>query len=431
MSVVQVIGAGLAGCEAANTLAAFGHKVRLYEQKPLKRSPAHIADGFAELVCSNSFKASRTESAAGLLKAEMRLLGSLSLIVANTCAVLAGGALAVDRKLFSEGMTKAITDNPNIEVVRGEVTDIDEDAVTVVATGPLTDGALAERLEDLCGKKALSFYDAAAPIVLADSIDHAKVYAASRYNRGSEDYLNCYFDKNTYERFHSELAGADTAKHREFEDFTVYEGCMPIEKLAKRGLDAMRFGPLKPVGLINPETGHRPWAAVQLRKENTVASMYNIVGFQTNLTFSEQKRVFSLVPGLENAEFVRYGVMHRNTFLNSPKVLNTTLNLKQHPNIFVAGQLTGFEGYMESAASGILAGRFVNDYLSGKKSEVPGKNTMCGSLLNYITANIKDFQPMGANMGILPPLEQDIRNRDERYTEFAVRALRDMGVYLL
>ena len=430
MSKVQVIGAGLAGCEAANVLAVLGHRVTLFEQKPIKFSPAHSTEGFAELVCSNSFKASRTESAAGLLKEEMRLMGSLCLKIAEQCSVPAGGALAVDRGLFSAGMTAAIEDNPNITVQRREVVKIDTDTVTIVATGPLTEGGLAQSLEAICGEKALSFYDAAAPIIAADSIDMTKVHAASRYGRGSDDYLNCYFDKAGYEHFHRELECAKAAKLHDFEDFSVYEGCMPIEKLAGRGLDAMRFGPLKPVGLVNPETGHRPWAAVQLRKENKQATMYNIVGFQTNLTFSEQKRVFSMIPGLENAEFVRYGVMHRNSFLNSPKVLSIDLRLKNSPKTFIAGQLTGVEGYMESAAAGILAGMFAGAYLGGTEKAAPGPNTMCGALLRYITTENKDFQPMGANMGILPPLDQEIKNKTERYTAFAVRALRDIGGYL-
>jgi methylenetetrahydrofolate--tRNA-(uracil-5-)-methyltransferase len=429
MREVHVIGAGLAGCEAAGTLAGMGHRVKLFEQKPRKFSPAHINEGFAELVCSNSFKAARVESAAGLLKAEMRLMGSLCLNVADRCAVPAGGALAVDRALFSEGMTREIEGCPNIEVIRRVVEDIDPEAVTVVATGPLTDGALAARLEELCGERSLSFYDAAAPIILADSIDKDEVYAASRYDRG-EDYLNCYFDRQGYEAFHGALASAETARLRDFEDFAVYEGCMPIERLAKRGVDAMRFGPLKPVGLTDPRTGRRPWAAVQLRRENREGTMYNLVGFQTNLTFGEQKRVFALIPGLKRAEFARYGTMHRNTFLNSPRVLSRTLGIKRRPGVFVAGQLTGFEGYMESAASGILAGRFAGDYLAGRESLPPGRRTMCGALLEYITSENSDFQPMGANMGVLPALEEEIRDKQERYTAFAVRALRDMGVYL-
>lgn len=430
MSTIHVVGAGLAGCEAAYALARQGHHVKLFEQKPHKRSPAHRTDLFAELVCSNSFKANRTESAAGLLKAEMRLMGSLCLEVAATCAVLAGGALAVDRHLFSEGMTKAILCNPNIEVIRQEVTELEQDAVTIIATGPLTAGGLADQLETLCGEKMLSFYDAAAPIIMADSINMDKVFSASRYGRGDGDYLNCYFDRAGYEAFQRALSEAKTAKPKTFEDPMVYEGCMPIEQLARRGPDAMRFGPLKPVGLVDPTTGHRPWAAVQLRRENTGATMYNMVGFQTSLTFAEQKRVFSMIPGLEEAEFARYGVMHRNSFVDAPKVLNSTLNLKQYPRVFIAGQLSGMEGYMESAACGLLAARFAHEAVNGRVSALPGANTMCGALLRYITTKNKNFQPMGANMGLLPPLDEDISDRTERYNSFAVRALRDMGVYL-
>ncbi|MEG1650792.1 MAG: methylenetetrahydrofolate--tRNA-(uracil(54)-C(5))-methyltransferase (FADH(2)-oxidizing) TrmFO [Oscillospiraceae bacterium] len=428
MSKIRVIGAGLAGCEAANTLARLGHEVVLYEQKPNRRSAAHKLDGFAELVCSNSLKAARVDSAAGLLKAEMRLLGSVCLEVADTCSVAAGGALAVDRNLFSEGVTRRIKANPNIEIVYEEATFIDTEIPTVIASGPLTDGGLADSLFGLCEESSLSFFDAAAPIIAAESIDMSKVYAASRYGKGDDDYLNCYFDKSGYEQFQEQLVNAESAPMHDF-DFKVYEGCMPIEKLAKRGRDAMRFGPMKPVGLVNPETGHRPWAAVQLRRENTEGTMFNMVGFQTNLKFSEQKRVFSMIPGLENAEFVRYGVMHRNSFINSPKVLNITLNFKNHKNIFVAGQLTGFEGYMESAGCGIMAAKFMHDFLTGKESAIPSANTMLGALLRYITTENKDFQPLGANMGILPPLSEQVRDKRLRYEALADRGLKDMREY--
>ncbi len=428
MSEVRVIGAGLAGCEAAYTLARLGHRVRLFEQKPVKKSPAHKLDSFAELVCSNSLKAARTDSAAGLLKAEMRLLGSVCLEVAAGCAVPAGGALAVDRYLFSQGVTARIESQPNIEIVREEAAGIDPEIPTLVASGPLTEGALAERLFALCGADRLSFFDAAAPIVTAESIDRSRVHAASRYGRGEDDYLNCYFDKPGYEAFWQALTTAQCAPVHEF-DYKVYEGCMPIEKLAKRGKDAIRFGPMKPVGLTDPGTGRRPWAAVQLRRENAAGSMYNLVGFQTNLRFGEQKRVFSMIPGLENAEFARYGVMHRNTFLNSPKVLTRCLSLKNAPNVFVAGQLTGFEGYMESAGCGILAARFLHDRLCGCESVPPPETTMLGALLRYITAENADFQPMGANMGVLPPLEQPVRDKRLRYEALAARALRDMEEY--
>ncbi|MEA4912861.1 MAG: methylenetetrahydrofolate--tRNA-(uracil(54)-C(5))-methyltransferase (FADH(2)-oxidizing) TrmFO [Oscillospiraceae bacterium] len=428
---VRVIGAGLAGCEAAWALANAGVRVTLVEQKPEKRSPAHKLDTFAELVCSNSLKASRVDSAAGLLKAEMRRMDSLCLAVADGCAVPAGGALAVDRCRFTQGVTERILRHPNIEVLRREQTALDADAPTVVATGPLTDGALAEALRALTGDETLSFYDAAAPIVTADSIDMERVSAASRYGRGGDDYLNCFFDKPGYEVFMQALADAETAPlHGADGDYPVYEGCMPIEKLARRGLDAARFGPMKPVGLTDPATGRRPWAAVQLRREDAAGTMYNLVGFQTNLKFGEQKRVFSMIPGLENAEFARYGVMHRNSFLNAPRVLQPTLNLKAAPHIYIAGQLSGFEGYMESAACGQLAARFLGAALRGETARIPGEDTMCGALLRYITAPNKDFQPMGANMGILPPLPAAIRDKKERYAALAERALREMEEYL-
>ena len=329
----KVIGAGLAGVEAAWQIAQSGNKVTLYEQKPNKKSPAHKSDNFAELVCSNSLKASRIDSAAGLLKEEMQRFGSLTVPIAKQCSVAAGGALAVDRDLFSGSVTEKIKNCKNIEIVYAEQDEISlaSNDITVVATGPLTDGKMAESIKKLCGDY-LSFYDAAAPIVTADSIDPNIVFGASRYGHGGEnDYLNCPFNKAEYEAFIAELVAAEGAV---LHDFDVYEGCMPIEKLAKRGLDAPRFGPMKPVGLVNPATGHRPWAAVQLRRENSAGTMFNLVGFQTNLKFGEQKRVFSMIPGLENAEFVRYGVMHRNSFLNSPRLLTAAFALRSNPNVF-------------------------------------------------------------------------------------------------
>ncbi|MEG0750460.1 MAG: methylenetetrahydrofolate--tRNA-(uracil(54)-C(5))-methyltransferase (FADH(2)-oxidizing) TrmFO [Oscillospiraceae bacterium] len=429
MSDVRVVGAGLAGCEAAFALSRDGFMVELCEQKPKKHSPAHISDGFAELVCSNSFKSARPDTAAGLLKNEMRALGSLCLAVADSCAVPAGGALAVDRELFSHGVTKAIESEPNIKIVRSEITDIDAIFPTIVATGPLTDGALADRLFALCGQGALSFYDAAAPIVTADSIDMERVYAASRYGKGDADYLNCYFDKEGYEAFHALLVSAEGAGVHGF-DFHVYEGCMPIEKLASRGLDAARYGPMKPVGLINPKTGHRPWAAVQLRRENAEGTLYNLVGFQTNLRFSEQKRVFSTIPGLERAEFARYGVMHRNSFVNSPLALDGFLGIKDSPFVLVAGQLTGVEGYMESAMCGMFAARFMKDKLRGRASVLPPPETMCGALLRHLLFENRDFQPLGANMGSLPPLGEMIKDKRLRYEAQSVRALAAMEGYI-
>lgn len=418
---VKIIGAGLAGCEAAWFLANRGVKVHLYEQKPVKFSPAHKSENFAELVCSNSLKSLRPDSSQGMLKAEMEHFGSLVYESALKCSVPAGGALAVDRDIFSDIITQKVKNHPNITISYEEVTEIDTDELTVIASGPLTSGSLYENIKRICGE-GMSFYDAAAPIVMADSIDMEKVFAASRYDKGDDDYLNCPFNKEEYEAFYEALTGAERAELHSFDrDINVYEGCMPIEIMARRGADTMRFGPMKPVGLRDPRTGHRPWANVQLRCENAEKTMYNIVGFQTNLKFGEQKRVFGMIPGLENAVFARYGVMHRNSFINSPKVLNNTLNLKQFPNIYFAGQITGMEGYMESSMCGLLAGYFVWCKLQDKTPQIPDKTTVCGALLNYITTENKDFQPMGANMGILTPIEPHIRDKRERYRALAER----------
>ncbi|MCR5208303.1 MAG: methylenetetrahydrofolate--tRNA-(uracil(54)-C(5))-methyltransferase (FADH(2)-oxidizing) TrmFO [Eubacterium sp.] len=423
MKRFTVIGAGLAGVEAAWQLAQAGQQVTLVEMKPLRFSPAHKSENFAELVCSNSLKAERLESAAGLLKAEMELLGSLTVPTARQCAVPAGGALAVDRELFSRGVTEKIKNHPDIKIENRvyEKIEPEEDEIIIIATGPLTDGALSGEISRLCGS-SLSFYDAAAPIVTADSIDKSVVFGASRYDRGGEaDYLNCPFNKAEYESFINELVNAEGAI---VHDFDVYEGCMPIEKLAKRGADAPRFGPMKPVGLTDPRTGHRPWACVQLRRENSEGTMFNLVGFQTNLKFGEQKRVFSMIPGLENAEFVRYGVMHRNSFINSPEVLNPDYSLKSDPRVFFAGQITGVEGYMESAGSGILAGINALRRAENREPLVLPRETMLGALTAYISdESVKDFQPMGANFGILPPIEPKIRDKKERYKALAERAV--------
>ena len=422
----KVIGAGLAGVEAAWQIANAGFQVDLYEMKGIKRTPAHKTDLFAELVCSNSLKASRIDSAAGLLKEEMFMLGSLTVPVARECAVPAGGALAVDRDIFSKNITDKIKAHKNINIVNRVVSNIDcsDDTITIAATGPLTDGELAENIKSLVGEY-LSFYDAAAPIVTAESIDMSKAFAASRYDRGGEDdYINCPFTKDEYENFINELVNAQGAI---VHDFDVYEGCMPIEKLAKRGFDAPRFGPMKPVGLVDPRTNHRPWACVQLRRENAKGSMFNLVGFQTNLKFGEQKRVFQMIPGLENAEFVRYGVMHRNSFLNSPKLLNSDFSLREKDNVFFAGQITGVEGYMESAGSGILAGINAVRKARGQESFVPENVTMLGALCEYISdESLKNFQPMGANFGVLPPIEPKIKDKKERYMALSERALNSL-----
>lgn len=429
MKKITVIGAGLAGCEAAYAISKQGIKVDLVEMKPLKKSAAHKTDNFAELVCSNSLKANRVDSAAGLLKQEMRMFGSLCLEAADKARVPAGGALAVDRDVFSEYITQKIKNDENITVVNKVADQLDADSITVVATGPLTDGDLAQNIEKFCDSGNLNFYDAAAPIVTAESIDFDSAFIASRYDKdesGDGDYINCPMNKQEYEAFHNALVNAETAPIHEFDKQPkVYEGCMPIEILARRGEDSIRFGPLKPVGLRDPKTGHRPWAVVQLRKENCLGTLYNIVGFQTNLKFPEQKRVFSMIPALKNAEFMRYGVMHRNSFINSPKLLNPDLSLKKAKNIFFAGQLSGVEGYMESAASGIIAGINAANALLDKPPLVLPQISMIGALLNYITdPTVTNFQPMGANFGILPPLENHIRDKRERYAALAERSIK-------
>ena len=430
---INVIGAGLAGCEAAMQIASAGIPVRLYEMKPNKKSPAHKTNYFGELVCSNSLKAMRVESAAGLLKEEMRRLNSFLMQCADKCQIPAGGALAVDREKFAQLVTEGIQSQPLIEVVSEEITAIPESGITVIATGPLTSDALAKVIEERFGD-SLSFFDAAAPIVTAESIDMEYAFTASRYERGGEDdYINCPMNKEEYERFYHALVSAERAPLHDFDvsNPKVYEGCMPVEVMAQRGEGTLRFGPMKPVGLIDPKTGHRPWAVLQLRKENAAGTMYNLVGFQTNLKFPEQKRVFSLIPALHNADFVRYGVMHRNTFLCSPKILNADFSVKENKNLFFAGQITGVEGYMESAASGILAGMNAVRVLRGQPTLVFPADTMMGALSRYIAdPTVKKFQPMGANLGILPELEKRPRDKRERAAAYAYRALASQEIYI-
>ncbi len=424
MEKITVIGGGLAGCEAAWQIASRGVPVVLCEMKPLKFSPAHKSAGLAELICSNSLKAERVDSAAGLLKEEMSRLGSLLTVCARKARVPAGGALAVDREEFSRLATEAIEGHPLIEIRREEVTELPE-GVAVIATGPLTSEALSEKIQALCGG-ALSFFDAAAPIVTRESLDLSKCFFASRYEKGDSDYINCPMNREEYDRFVEALTTAERAPVHSFDAASpkVYEGCMPIEVLASRGHDAIRFGPMKPVGLIDPRTGHRPWAVLQLRTENRENTLYNLVGFQTNLKFGEQKRVFGMIPGLAGAEFVRYGVMHRNTFLNSPQVLDADFSLRKRSILFFAGQITGVEGYMESAASGILAGRNAVRRLRGEPPLLLPDSTMTGALSHYIAEySGKDFQPMGANFGVLPPLPEKIRDKRERYAALSQRAL--------
>lgn len=429
---INVLGAGLAGCEAAWQIARRGINVKLYEMKPNKKTAAHSSDNFCELICSNSLKAARVESAAGLLKEEMRRLGSLLMQCADKCAVPAGGALAVDRNDFSSMVTMCIKEHPLIEVIGEEVTDFPDEGITVVATGPLTSDKFAEKITEKCGG-SLHFFDAAAPIVTAASIDMDSAFTASRYDKGGDDaYINCPMNKDEYEAFHAALVSAERAPRHDVDVMNpkVYEGCMPVEILAGRGLDTLRFGPMKPVGLRDPRTGHRPWAVLQLRTENSEKSLYNLVGFQTNLKFPEQKRVFGMIPALKNAEYIRYGVMHRNTFLDSPKLLRADYSMKDGSDIFFAGQMTGVEGYMESAGSGLIAGINAARRLKGESPMILPQETMLGALAGYAAeSQSADFQPMGANLGILPPLEEHIRDKRERAAAYARRSLELIEAY--
>ena len=430
MSKAAVIGGGFAGVECAAQLAKRGIEVDLFEMKPVRFSPAHKSEKLCELVCSNSFKAIRTQSAAGLIKAEMKMLGSVCVECAEKSAVPAGGALAVDRDVFASLVTVVTENNPNINVIRQEITEIPDgyDAV-VIAAGPLVSDALAESIKKLTGNEFLSFFDAAAPVIEADSVDMESAFYQSRYDRGGEDdYINCPMNKEEYEAFYEALVNAEIAELHEFDKKHVYEGCMPIEIMAKRGADTIRFGPLKPVGLRDPKTGHRPWAVLQLRKENKQGTMYNLVGFQTNLKFPEQKRVFSMIPALKDAEFVRYGVMHRNTFIDSPRLLNGDFSMKKHPDIFFAGQITGVEGYMESAAAGIMAGINAARRILGKETIILPPENMIGALSRYISDEfVSNFQPMGASFGLLPALPEKIRDKKERYGALADRSLAMLG----
>ncbi|MEK4073714.1 FADH(2)-oxidizing methylenetetrahydrofolate--tRNA-(uracil(54)-C(5))-methyltransferase TrmFO [Paenibacillus sp. FSL M7-0656] len=421
---VTVIGAGLAGTEAAWQIASRGVRVKLYEMRPVVKTPAHHTDKFAELVCSNSLRANGLTNAVGVLKEEMRMLNSLVLSAADKHAVPAGGALAVDRDGFSGEITSTLHQHPLIEVVNEELTSLPEEGIVVVATGPLTSPALSEQIKALMGEEYFYFYDAAAPIIEKDSIDMNKVYLASRYDKGEAAYLNCPMTEEEFDVFYEALITAEVAQLKEFEKEIYFEGCMPIEVMMKRGKQTALFGPMKPVGLVNPHTGELPHAVVQLRQDNAAGTLYNLVGFQTHLKWGEQKRVFSLIPGLENAEFVRYGVMHRNTFINSPKLLLPTYQFKERPNLFFAGQMTGVEGYVESAASGLIAGMNAAKAALGQELVVLPVETTLGSMAQYITtADFKHFQPMNANFGLLPKLETKIRNKKEKNEALAQRAL--------
>lgn len=422
---VKVIGAGLAGCEAAWQLVKRGIEVELYEMKPKKFSPAHSNENFAELVCSNSLKADRIENACGLLKEEMRYFDSLMMEAADISRVPAGGALAVDRDIFAQYITDKLKNHPLVTVINEEVTEINTDEYTIIATGPLTSDGLALSISKLTGGNELYFYDAAAPIVTEESIDKDKVFKAARYDRGEADYINCPMTKDEYTAFYNELISAETAPLKEFENQKVFEGCMPVEVMAKRGEQTLVFGPLKPVGLVNPKTGKDDsYAVVQLRQDNKEGTLYNLVGFQTNLKWGEQKRVFSMIPGLENAEFVRYGVMHRNTYINSPTLLDKYYRMRKYPKIFFAGQITGVEGYVESASSGILAGYNMAALLTGSDMFEPDGKTCIGALPLYISNQANtNFQPMNANFGIIEGLNEKVRKKSERYNKIAIRSL--------
>lgn len=427
MADVTVVGAGLAGCEAAWQLAERGLTVSLLEMKPQKMSPAHHSEDLAELVCSNSFRGDRLENAVGLLKEELRRLGSLILSCADATRVEAGGCLAVDRIGFSRLVTERIVSHPNITLTPGEVTKIPAPPV-IIATGPLTSDALSGTIGDLLGAEYLSFYDAAAPLIAADSVDPAFSWMASRYDRGNADYLNCSMDREQYLAFVAELASAEEAEVHGFEDGRVFEGCMPVEVMARRGVDTLRYGPMKPVGLKDPGTGQEPYAVVQLRRDNAAGSVYNMVGFQTHLRFPEQKRVFSMIPALHDAEFLRYGVMHRNTFLNSPRLLDETYAWRENAMIAFAGQMTGVEGYVESTASGYLAAVAMAARVQGRPVPQFSRQTAVGALGHYVSdPSVTQFQPMNINFGIMPSLEYRVKGKANKNLAIANRALEEIA----
>lgn len=426
MKKVIIVGAGMAGSEAAWQVAQRGIKVDLYEMRPEKSTPAHKTEKFAELVCSNSLRGAGLENAVGLLKEEMRQLNSIIMESADINRVPAGGALAVDREGFSQYITDKVKNHPNVTVINKEIETIpqEDDAITIIASGPLTSEVLAKSIGELTGQDYFYFYDAAAPLISKESIDMSKAYRASRYGKGTADYINCPMDKEEYEKFWQELTTAELAPIKEFEKAKFFEGCMPVEEMARRGIDTLLYGPLKPVGLEDPKTGKRPYAVVQLRQDNAADSLYNIVGFQTHLKWPEQKRVFGLIPGLENAEFVRYGVMHRNTFINSPELLRPTLQYKDRDDLLFAGQMTGVEGYIESAASGLVAGVNAAYLAKGENPVTFPEQTAHGSMCKYITSAVaKHFQPMNANFGLMPPLEERIRDKKLKKQKIAERAL--------
>ncbi|MDD3024462.1 MAG: methylenetetrahydrofolate--tRNA-(uracil(54)-C(5))-methyltransferase (FADH(2)-oxidizing) TrmFO [Syntrophomonadaceae bacterium] len=427
MQAINVIGGGLAGCEAAYRIAQEGVKVKLWEMRPGKNTPVHKTANLAELVCSNSLKSELDNTSQGLLKNEMTILDSILLSCAKEARVPAGSALAVDRAVFSSRVSERILTHQGIEVIREEVNEIPSDGIWVVATGPLTSESLSSSLAMLTGEQNLFFYDAVAPSVTADSLDMNKIFRASRYGKGTDDYLNCPLSKEEYEVFYDCLVKADIKEGHDIDRRYYFDSCMPVEEIASRGRDTLRFGPMRPVGLDNPHHDGKAYAVVQLRQENVAGTIYGMVGFQTRMRWGDQNEVFRLIPGLENADFVRYGVMHRNTYVNSPQLLGTGLQLRREPRIFLAGQITGVEGSMESAATGIIAGLNAVRCLTGRQLIVPEKNTMIGALLNFITtSSSENFQPINANFGILPPLEKTIKDKQKRYTAYANRAIAKM-----
>ena len=426
MDEVIVIGGGLAGCEAAYQVAKRGIKVKLYEMKPKKFSPAHSNENLAEIVCSNSFKSNAITNACGLLKEELRRLDSLLIKTADENSVPAGQALAVDREKFAEAVTKKIKKIENIEVINEEITEIPKDKIVIIATGPLTSESLSKQIASLTGQDKLYFFDAAAPIIEKETIDMQIAFWGDRYGKGDSNYINLPMNEQEYKEFYNELVNAEVVTLHNFEKREIFESCMPIEIMAKRGEDTLRYGPLKPVGFTDPRTGKRPYAIVQLRQDNKEGTLFNMVGFQTNLKFGEQKRVFSKIPGLKNAEFVKYGVMHRNTYINSSLLLDRTYNLKQNNNIYFAGQITGVEGYVESISSGLVAGINVANQILGKPKQIFPEETVIGKLADYISTENAKFQPMNANFGILPELPQKIRDKQERYQALADRALAEI-----
>ena len=423
---IKIIGGGLAGCEASYQLAKRGYLVDLYEMKPNKYSPAHHNENLAEVVCSNSFKSTLLSTASGVLKEELKTLDCLLLKVAEEFSVPAGSALAVDREKFSAAVTKALEKFENINIIREEVCEIDINEPTIIATGPLTSDKLSNEIKKLLNEEGLYFFDASAPIVDASSIDLSKTFTTSRYQKGESDYINCPMNKEEYYKFVDELTKAQRVELHDFEGVEVFEGCMPVEVMASRGIDTLRYGPLRPVGLLDNE-GKRPFAVVQLRRENLEGEIYNLVGFQTNLTYPEQKRVFSMIPALANAEFVKYGVMHRNTYINAPKHLNSDFSMKKYNNIFFAGQISGVEGYVESIMSGLIAGVSMSRMLEGKEKIVFNNLTITGALCNYISSENENFQPMNANFGVLTPLEELIKDKQKRKEAYGERAIKEMA----